>query len=143
MNIKTKMLLAGALLASTSVVATVAQAGTTGNIGATSNYIWRGVTQSNDQAAVSGGVDWDHDSGAYAGGWTSSLGGGQYELDVYGGYAFDTGAFSHDVGGIFYLYPVGAAEFDTCIPAAVDPVNVTMSTSGCSLSVAPISRPLP
>lgn len=115
MNFKTKTLLAGALLASSTVVSIGAQAATAGNIGATSNYIWRGVTQTNDQAAISGGVDWDHDSGAYVGGWTSNVSWttpSGYELDVYGGYKFDTGDFKHDVGAIFYLYPVGDGKYD-------------------------------
>jgi uncharacterized protein (TIGR02001 family) len=43
------------------------------NIGVTSNYVWRGVTQTDDDAAVSGGVDYSHDSGFYAGVWASNV----------------------------------------------------------------------
>ncbi len=88
-------------------------AGVEANIGATSNYIWRGVTQSNDGAAVSGGLDWSDDSGFYLGTWTSSLGGGQYELDLYGGFGGEIeGGFGYDVGVIAYLYPIGDVESD-------------------------------
>lgn len=94
---------AGALLASS-----VATAEMTANIGASSNYMWRGVTQTSDDAAISGGLDYAHDSGLYVGTWASSLGGGsQYEIDFYGGYAGEVGDFGYDVGVIYYGYPIG------------------------------------
>jgi uncharacterized protein (TIGR02001 family) len=43
------------------------------NIGAVSNYIWRGVTQTGDQAAIQGGLDYGHVSGFYAGTWISNI----------------------------------------------------------------------
>ncbi|MGB5832339.1 MAG: TorF family putative porin [Thiohalocapsa sp.] len=43
------------------------------NIGAVSNYIWRGVTQTGDQAAIQGGLDVAHESGFYAGTWISNV----------------------------------------------------------------------
>ena len=43
------------------------------NIGVVSNYIWRGVTQTGDQAAVQGGLDVAHESGFYAGTWASNI----------------------------------------------------------------------
>jgi hypothetical protein len=43
------------------------------NIGAVSNYIWRGVTQTGDQPAVQGGLDVAHESGFYAGTWLSNV----------------------------------------------------------------------
>jgi uncharacterized protein (TIGR02001 family) len=43
------------------------------NIGAVSNYIWRGVTQTGDQPAIQGGLDVAHESGFYAGTWISNV----------------------------------------------------------------------
>jgi uncharacterized protein (TIGR02001 family) len=43
------------------------------NIGAVSNYMWRGVTQTQDGAAVQGGLDFKHESGFYAGTWVSNV----------------------------------------------------------------------
>ncbi len=43
------------------------------NIGAVSNYMWRGVTQTQDGAAVQGGLDVSHESGFYAGTWASNI----------------------------------------------------------------------
>ena len=43
------------------------------NIGVVSNYVWRGITQTDDKAAVQGGVDYSHSSGFYAGTWVSNV----------------------------------------------------------------------
>ncbi|MCK4586063.1 MAG: TorF family putative porin [Gammaproteobacteria bacterium] len=83
----------------------------TGNIGVTSNYLWRGVTQTNDLSAVSGGIDFAHDSGFYAGTWTSNLGGGDQEVDLYAGYGMKAGPVDLDFGAISYQYPVNEAYF--------------------------------
>jgi len=92
------------LFASLSGAASAAEL--TANLGVTSNYIWRGVTQSGDDAAVSGGVDWTINKNFYLGGWTSSLGGNnEYELDIYGGYVNKFGEFDFDAGVITYQYP--------------------------------------
>ncbi len=79
----------------------VAMAELSGNAAASTNYIWRGITQTGDAAAVSGGIDWSDDSGMYAGTWVSTIAGGQ-EVDLYAGYATDM----FDVGVIAYTYPV-------------------------------------
>lgn len=73
------------------------------NAAATNNYIWRGVTQSTDTASVSGGVDWSHASGAYAGIWSGSLVGGT-ETDLYAGFSGEAGDFGYDIGVITYQY---------------------------------------
>ena len=81
------------------------------NIGATSNYVWRGLSQTGDSAAISGGIDYAHDGGFYAGTWVSNVdfddaSGGQAELDLYGGFGneLDNG-LGYDVGAIYYAYP--------------------------------------
>ncbi len=83
------------------------------NIGATSNYVWRGVTQTDDDAAVSGGLDYAHDSGLYAGTWASNVDFGDdddttAEVDLYGGFANELGnGLGYDLGLIHYAYPGG------------------------------------
>lgn len=79
------------------------------NIGVVSNYFFRGFSETDDGAAIQGGVDYQHASGFYAGTWTSNVDFGDstsYELDLYAGYAdeFDNG-FGYDVGYIYYAYP--------------------------------------
>jgi uncharacterized protein (TIGR02001 family) len=107
-----KAFLATAISAST-VLSANAFAGASANIGVTSNYVWRGVTQSDDQAAVSGGLDYEADSGLYIGTWVSNVNfpaGGVddrgYELDFYGGFASElSNGLGYDVGVISYQYP--------------------------------------
>jgi len=109
---KIKTILAASVAAVSLLASSTAFAGSyTGNVAVNSNYVWRGQTQTKDQAAVSGGIDWSHRSGAYVGGWTSNLGGGEYELDLYGGYGFTADKFELDVGFINYRYPVGSTDF--------------------------------
>jgi len=78
------------------------------NIGATSNYVWRGATQTDDGAAISGGIDYGHESGLYVGTWASNVdfgGGGEVEWDVYAGYGGEANGVGYDFGYIAYLYP--------------------------------------
>lgn len=110
---KGNALLLGTVLAASTVASNVAVAELSGNIGFTSNYIWRGVTQGSDESAISGGIDYAHESGLYIGTWVSSLGGGsQYEQDLYAGYGFEAGPVGLDVGYISYMYPIGNATLD-------------------------------
>lgn len=79
------------------------------NIGLASNYMWRGMTQTLDQAAISGGLDYSSDSGFYAGTWTSNVdygaGSEGYELDFYAGFSGEASGLGYDVGYILYAYP--------------------------------------
>ena len=89
---------AAAILSSGSVLAEASV-----NAAATTNYLWRGVTQSTDTASVAGGVDWSDASGVYVGLWSGSLVGGT-ETDVYAGFAGEAGALGYDIGVITYQY---------------------------------------
>jgi len=88
-----------------------AQAGVSANIGVASNYIWRGQTQTSNSAATSGGIDYEHESGFYAGTWVSNIAGGDFEQDIYAGYGFKTGGIDLDVGYIMYDYLTAASDF--------------------------------
>jgi uncharacterized protein (TIGR02001 family) len=86
------------------------QAELSANIGVSSNYVWRGVSQTDDGAAVSGGIDYAQDSGFYAGTWVSNVdfndaSGGQTEWDLYAGFAGEAGDMGYDLGVIYYAYP--------------------------------------
>jgi uncharacterized protein (TIGR02001 family) len=77
-------------------------------IGVGSNYIFRGITQTADQTAVSGSLDYSFDSGAYVGTWVSNVdfgGGGQTEIDYYAGYSGKENDISYDIGYAYYHYP--------------------------------------
>lgn len=92
----------------------VAQAEFSANIGVTSNYVWRGWTQTDDQAAVQGGIDYSHESGFYAGTWASNVSfddgdpatsDAGAELDGYLGFSGEVSGLGYDVGYIYYGYP--------------------------------------
>ena len=95
------------LLVIMSLASVSSYAGVSANVSFTTDYIWRGMTQS-DGPAVQGGFDYESDSGFYAGFWGSNVnfnnGNGQ-ELDYYAGYGFSLGDVGVDVGYITYDYP--------------------------------------
>jgi uncharacterized protein (TIGR02001 family) len=85
------------------------------NIGAVTDYRYRGISQSRLKPAISGGVDYSHASGAYVGVWASSIqwikdagGNAKAEVDIYGGYKGTVGAVGYDVGVLTYQYPSAA-----------------------------------
>jgi uncharacterized protein (TIGR02001 family) len=98
-----RMIGAAVAASATMACAGTASAGVTANIQLTTDYVFRGVSLSNNNAAVQGGFDWSSDQ-FYAGVWASSLDEGS-ELDVYGGWTPATGPVTWDLGVIFYNYP--------------------------------------
>ncbi|MDC8760587.1 TorF family putative porin [Janthinobacterium fluminis] len=84
------------------------------NLALTSDYRYRGLSQSRLDPALQGGADYvNNPTGLYAGvwastiKWTKDLGGkGSVEIDVYAGKRGEiTKAISYDVGGLYYIYP--------------------------------------
>jgi len=124
MKLRTSAIKMGLTLA-LSVGATSAWAAQiSSNLTATSNYIWRGVTQTNDEAAVQGGVDYTINKHFYTGAWTSNVT-GDYELDLYGGYTNKFGEFDFDAGLITYQYPGSAGIDDLPKPMPVPCIKTT------------------
>src|SRR5574340_1154764 len=104
------------------------------NVGLISDYLYRGISQTNTKPAIQGGFDYAHSSGLYAGVWGSSISwltdspavtgatSSQLELDTYFGFKSSFGGdISYDVGFLRYNYPAnyvatlpaGAAKADT------------------------------
>jgi hypothetical protein len=96
----------------------------TGSVALVSDYRFRGVSQSDEEIAVQGGLTVTHASGVYAGTWASNLagwgtfGGANLELDLYAGYKVPVGGGSLDVGVTYYMYPGGSDETDFFEPYA-------------------------
>lgn len=91
-----------------------AAAGVSYNLGIVSDYRYRGISQTRLRPALQGGADYtDPASGLYAGTWLSSIswakdagGGGNLEMDLYGGKRGDLGGgIGYDVGVLGYVYP--------------------------------------
>ncbi|MFZ2300285.1 MAG: TorF family putative porin [Gallionella sp.] len=86
----------------------------TANIGFTTDYIFRGISQNVGEPAVQGGIDYSHSSGFYAGVWGSNIGwitgsgatgNASMELDTYFGIRNSfSGDFTYDFGFIRYNY---------------------------------------
>lgn len=102
-----KKFLAAALL---MAAASVAHAQLTGNVGLTSDYRFRGISQTQKGSALQGGFDYAHSSGVYAGNWNSNVSSANYtdsvglEHDLYAGFKKDLGVVKLDVGTYNYLY---------------------------------------
>ncbi len=121
-NLTTKLTLAAAItLAMGLLGAPTAQAAeatpehaVSFNAALTSDYRYRGLSQTRVKPALQGGADYTHNpSGFYAGvwgstiKWTKDLGGdGDLEIDLYGGKRGDIASgVTYDVGGLYYFYP--------------------------------------
>lgn len=103
------------LLATTGLTSTLAMADTSANASVTSNYLWRGMEQTDGGPAVQGGVDWSNADGFYAGAWASNVSWADtsVELDLYGGYSGSINeSVSFDVGYIWFAYPGTDTDLD-------------------------------
>ncbi|MFZ6843234.1 TorF family putative porin [Undibacterium sp. RuTC16W] len=84
------------------------------NIGAISDYRYRGISQTRLDPALQGGADYTHNpTGFYAGTWLSTIkwtkdagGSGNVEWDIYAGKRGEiVKDISYDVGVLSYVYP--------------------------------------
>jgi uncharacterized protein (TIGR02001 family) len=84
------------------------------NAAVTSDYRYRGVSQSRLDPALQGGADYVNNvNGLYVGTWLSTIkwtkdagGDGHVEWDIYGGKRGEIApGITYDVGGLYYFYP--------------------------------------
>ena len=90
------------------------------NIGITSDYVFRGVSQNSEDATIQGGLDLGYNI-FYAGVWASRLNFGTNsldndvattEVDLYAGVKPVWGKVTFDFGVIYYAYPDAKTNFD-------------------------------
>ncbi len=102
-----------------------------GNVALTTNYVFRGITQTDDGPAVQGGFDYTNGM-FYAGTWASSVDFGDdttMELDLYAGLTPQWNLVSFDLGVIYYAYPdspdvtTGSQDFLELFAGASVPVG--------------------
>ncbi|MGE5492602.1 MAG: TorF family putative porin [Actinomycetota bacterium] len=109
----------------------------TANAGVVTDYVFRGISQSQHQPAVQGGVDYSHSSGFYAGTWASTIEwvdrkdlqvqkDNHLEVDLYGGYKNTVGDFGYDLGAIRYYYP---GSFNTAAGVTANTTEVYVAGS--------------
>ena len=95
-----------------------AQAGSSGNLALTSDYVFRGISQSNQHPALQAGIEQAADNGLYVGAWGSNVSwladtsssaapiSSSLELDAYAGWRGTLSpTVSVDVGAQYYAYP--------------------------------------
>lgn len=80
------------------------------SLGVASDYVWRGLSQTDGSAAVSGGLEFVSANNFYAGGWVSNTkqgtkGVNSSELDLYLGVSGVNKGTGYDFGLIHYRYP--------------------------------------
>lgn len=111
----------------------------TGSASLTTQYRLRGISQTDNDAAIQGGITVAHSSGVYVSTWASNLagygdfGGSHMELDLIAGYSKAVGPVTLDVGGIYYAYPgvnkpnnVDYFEVYGSVAGKVGPVNAKL-----------------
>jgi uncharacterized protein (TIGR02001 family) len=94
-----------------------------GNVALTTDYVWRGISQTNEQWALQGGFDAEHESGFSIGTWASNVNytedntvnaedRANLELDVTVGYSGEMKGISYGVTAARYGYPGVASSLN-------------------------------
>ncbi len=129
-NLKLALLGSSLMLATSGAYA----AEVSGNVALASDYVYRGVSQTNEEAAIQGGFDIEGESGLYVGVWASNIAfDGSIEIDIYAGYG---GEFSEDlgfdIGVLHYGYPNDAGPNDS----SFDEIYGSLSYQDLTVGVA-------
>ena len=85
-----------------------------GNVALITDYVFRGISQTDGSPALQGGFDADLGNGIYAGVWGSNVdfadnSDESLELDLYAGWATEVAGVGVDLGMIHYAYPTSSA----------------------------------
>lgn len=117
-----------------------------GNVTMTTNYIWRGLSQTWGKPAQQATVTVDHASGAYFGFFASNVApqfvpNANLETDWSLGYKTKAGAADLDVGGVYIYYPGGnfnkasfSPSFNSSVPHTVE-LYASAAANGFGLRV--------
>ena len=81
------------------------------SVALTTEYVWRGISQTNNDPAIQGQFDLTHDSGVYLGVWASNVeygdGKNSAEIDAWIGFTNEI-----DLGGIGLTYDIGFLHYE-------------------------------
>jgi len=116
MKTLSKAIAIASLVSASALTAQVANAEVSFNAAVVSDYVFRGVSYSDNGLALQGGADYSHESGTYAGAWLSTSDDGtdtDIEYDVYAGYAMEVGELEIDLGYVTYNYLDVWSDFGT------------------------------
>lgn len=107
----------GALALSALLASTASAGELSGELTVVSDYVFRGVSQTDEDPALQFGLDYAFDSGFYVGTWVSNVDFGpgdpaDFEWDIYVGYGFEIGSgVAADIQLLQYRYP-GANDYN-------------------------------
>lgn len=124
---KTNLFVAIALLATSSIAfaeedRTFYGWSQSASVALTTDYVWRGISQTNNDPAIQGSFDLSHESGFYVGAWASNIefadgSKTSLELDAYAGFSRETDfggllptAITYDIGWLHYEFPATSAS---------------------------------
>lgn len=129
-------LLANALLTSSLLLATAHATAAdpvtvSGSAALTSDYMFRGISQTGNNLAAQVGMTFAHESGAYFSLWGSNISftEGGLELDGLLGYSGKAGEIGYDVGVMHYGYPSADAAL------GYDEAYASISTMGLKVGL--------
>lgn len=134
-SITTLTLVAAASMADAAPAAAPASAWSqSANLAFTSDYIWRGLSQTATHMAVQGGFDVAHTSGLSAGIWASNVNqngpdGNNIEVDLYANYGFKVAGIDASVGYIAYVYQANSS-------ANFQEINVAATVAGITAKIS-------
>lgn len=122
------------------------QFSTSASVALSSDYMWRGASQTDSEPAISGSFDVGHASGLYAGIWASNVNydilmdAAHIELNYYAGFASEIGntGISYDVGMLRYAFP-GTDDADwneAYVGLGYGPFSLQVSHSGDALATS-------
>lgn len=106
------------------------------NLTFTSDYMFRGVSQTSGTAAVQGCLTVSHESGLYASLWGSSISFANMELDPSIGFSRAVGDFAYDVGVVHYGYPGYSSQPAPGVNLPFTEGYASLSFKGAKLGVA-------
>lgn len=137
-SIQLSSLAAAVALSAATLAPVTAMAGTSATVGVSNFYLFRGIDSSNQNAQVSGGAAYNHDSGAYAGVWVSSsgvdgAGAASGEYDLYAGFGKEISGIALDANLTSYEYPGSAGAQKL---GSYSEVILSASAMGAKLSIA-------
>lgn len=97
-----------------------AASGFTGNVTFASDYVYRGISQTENKPAIQGSITYNHDAGFYVGAWGSNVDfndgdRSSAEFDLYTGWSGKFPALQQmgwDLNVLYYAYPHQAAGSD-------------------------------
>lgn len=102
-----------------------------------SDYRFRGISQTDGNFAVQGGLTITHESGLYVSAWGSSVddyvtasGQGHQEIDLIAGFKKSVGAVTFDIGALYYVYPKTKLAGDPSSSDFIEPYFALSTTLG-------------